>query len=73
MQLLLKGTATMPAPKGNKFAAKENPKNRRFTMVLRPEAMDILKNMAVTDKISMAQVVEKALLAAYPQKFDGLF
>lgn len=63
----------MPAPKGNKFAVKENPKTKRLHMLMRPEAVEKVKEIAKEEKISMAQVVEKALLAAYPKRFDGLF
>lgn len=63
----------MPAPKGNKFAAKKNPKSDSMSMLMRPEAKALLKKIANKEKITMSEVIEKALLMAYPKEFDGLF
>ncbi len=63
----------MPAPKGNKFGAKENPKTRHFHMLFRPDAFEKIKKIAQSEKISVAQVIEKSLLASYPHEMDGLF
>lgn len=63
----------MPAPKGNKNAAKDNPKSALFGLKMRPDSLEILKKIAVREKISAAQVVEKALLATYPTEFLDKF
>ena len=63
----------MPAPKGNKFAAKDNPKIRSVAFRFRPEVVAMIKKIAISEKISMTQILEKALLTAYPEKFDNLF
>ena len=63
----------MPAPKGNKFGKKENPKTRYVGFFMRPEAAENLKKIATSAKIPMTQVIEKALLTAHPKEFDGLF
>ena len=63
----------MPAHKGNKYAAKDRVKNRYLGLRLHPEAVEKLKIIAKNEKISMTQVIEKALLTLYPKEFDNLF
>ena len=63
----------MPAPKGNKFAAKDNPKTRFVGLRFRPEAVEKMKNIAKQEKISMTELIEKAILKVYPGEFDNLF
>lgn len=63
----------MAAPKGNKFAVKDKPKSKHVALMMRPDAAKILKDIAANEKTTMTQIIEKALLAIYPEKFDGLF
>lgn len=63
----------MPAPKGNKFAAKDKRKIKHIAIMMLPEAANELKNIAKQEKTTMTEVIEKALIARYPQRFDGLF
>ena len=63
----------MPAPKGNKFAAKANPKTSGYRLKLRPENLKALHDIAEREQVPISQVIEKALLAAYPQDFTGKF
>jgi len=62
----------MPAHKGNKYAAKDNPKNSRIGIRLSPKATEKLKLMAKQEKTSITQLIERALLAGFPDEFDGL-
>ena len=63
----------MPAQKGNRYAAKDTPKTKYVGLRFRPDAAQKLKNIALQEKLSMTQIVEKALLKAYPKEFDGIF
>lgn len=62
------------APKGNKNAVKGNaPKTHTYQWRVADDSYEILKAIAKKEKISMAEVIEKSLLAAYPKDFSGKF
>lgn len=64
----------MAAPKGNKNAMRGiSPKDARYLLKISRENLDILKEIASKEKTSIAQVIEKSLLASYPSNFDGKF
>jgi hypothetical protein len=63
----------MPAPKGNKFAVKKNPKRSGYRLKLTPENLATLKAIAQREKVPMSHIFEKALLLAYPTEFTGKF
>lgn len=64
----------MPAPKGNKNAVKgAAAKSKRYLLKITEENLGILKKIAQREKISMAQVIEKSLLAMYPKEFSDKF
>lgn len=55
----------MPAPKGNRNAAKANPKTASFGVRLSAEAGVILDNMAASKKLPRSQIVENLILSEY--------
>ena len=64
----------VPAPKGNKNAVKgTSTKNKRYLLKITAENLKTLKKIAKQEKTLMAQVIEKALLAAYPKLFSEKF
>lgn len=64
----------MPAPKGNKNAVKGvSPKTQGYRWRLSPEALEALQKVAAVEKTSIAQVLEKAILKAYPGEFSDKF
>lgn len=62
----------MPAHPGNKYAAKDKRKTKHVALMMLPEAADVLKKIAQSQKTTMTEIIEKALLTQYPKEFDGL-
>ena len=63
----------MGASKGNQNAVKDNPKSTGYHLKMRPDTLLTIKNIAQREKIPMSQLIEKALLKAYPKELSGKF
>ena len=64
----------MPAPKGNKNAVKGlAAKSSGYRLRMTPTNLTLLEKLAKADGTSKAQIIEKALLMAYPKTFSGKF
>ncbi len=62
----------MPAPLGNKNAVRKKRKTRYVSIMMFPEAADALKKIAKLNKTTMSRIIEKSLLATYPNELDSL-
>ncbi|MCD7896384.1 MAG: hypothetical protein LUG50_06870 [Planctomycetaceae bacterium] len=64
----------MPAPKGNKNAMQGTTKKTAgYRLSMTPENHSILVAISQSQKISLAKVIENALVKAYPKEFKDKF
>lgn len=62
------------APEDNDFAVKGlSSKTTGYRLRMTVENLELLKKIAKSEKIKISDVLEKALLIAYPKIFDGKF
>lgn len=60
----------MPAPKGNKFAAKLNPKGTRLGFRVDAATRVKLEQLAAVKKLSISQTLELLIVREYERKFE---